>query len=421
MKINFSTIQRFASILQLFVVRTLSAVLGFVMFFLIAKWINNDAVGVFSYIYSFLLIVSITCHFGFSNSIVKHLSPYLETRQFSVLKSYYLMLFLVNTVLVVIALIVILLLLNYTTLFPSEYKVYIYDCLYALLPLTLLNTVTCIFRSLKYFGYDIFFYSIIPNIVCIIGLPFIKTADSLVFVYVGSVWLSFIGALGFLYYRFTNIFTEKPEKVSFKLFLIDSSINWLTTIIIYFWEGIDVLWLSHYATAAEVGTYSLSKKIAYLPNFALVAVATILARNYAILTANKDFQSLRKEYQFFIRKLSWLSIFAGIVYLLIGKYLFSLIGISKNIDIHLINILLLISLINVVIGISDDLLFTIGNVKYFQVIIAVSFIIFLISSYYLVPLYKGEGCAIALLIAAIFKNINTYTKSKKELTALSQH
>ena len=252
-------------------------------------------------------------------------------------------------------------------------------------------------------------------------MPFIKTADSLVFVYVGSVWLSFIGALGFLYYRFTNIFTEKPEKVSFKLFLIDSSINWLTTIIIYFWEGIDVLWLSHYATAAEVGTYSLSKKIAYLPNFALVAVATILARNYAILTANKDFQSLRKEYQFFIRKLSWLSIIAGIVYLLIGKYVFSLIGISKNIDIHLINILLLISLINVVIGISDDLLFTIGNVKYFQVIIAVSFIIFLISSYYLVPLYKGEGCAIALLIAAIFKNINTYTKSKKELTALSQH
>jgi O-antigen/teichoic acid export membrane protein len=412
-------IQQFTTILQLFFTRILSAVLGFVLFFLIAKMISNDAVGVFSYVYSFLLIVSITCHFGFSNSIVKHLSPHLETQQFSVLKTYYIMLFLVNTGLVAVGLVLILLLLHFTNFFPVEYKGYIVNSLYALLPLTLLNTITCIFKSLKCFGYDILFYSIIPNIICIISIAFMKTVDSLVWAYILSVWLSFAGSMLFLYFKFKNIFTEKTQKVDFKLFLTDSSINWVSTIIVYVWEGIDVLWLSHYATAAEIGTYSLSKKIAYLPNFVLIAVSTIAARNYAIMAANSDFGSLRKEYSFFIQKLTWLAVFIGICYVLIGEYLFKLVNIYDHVDMYLISILLLISLVNVVVGISDDLLFTIGKVTYFQAILLASFVLFLITSYYIIPTHKGIGCAIALMVAAVFKNINTFTKSKKELTLLS--
>ncbi len=415
---NFTALEKFAAIIQLFAIRTSSAVLGFALFFLIAKLINNDAMGIFSYVYSFLAIASIVCHFGFSNSIVKHLSPHFERKEYGVLKSYYVKLFKINGLSVSIAIVLVLFLLQFTSIFPNEYKIYIFHSLFALLPFTLLFTVTCIFRSLKCFGYDILFFSIIPNLMCIIATFFIKTADSLVLVFVVSVWVSFLGSFAFLFFKFRDIFAVKRVKIDFKPFLKDSSINWMSCIVIYVWENVDVLWLSHYTSATDIGTYALSKKIAYLPNFILIAVSSISARNYSILVSKKEYTTLSKEYMFFIQKLLWFALFIGICYLFIGEPLFKFIGIFNSINIHLVSLLLLISLVNVVVGISDDVLFTIGKAAYFQLIITVSFLLFLISAAYLIPEYKAYGCVVALMVGAFAKNISTFLKSKKELSVL---
>jgi O-antigen/teichoic acid export membrane protein len=277
--------------------------IGYLFFWILAMLYGAQGVGVFSSLWTILMVNVVIAKLGFDTSIVKYIASFYSQKKFSLIPKIYKkgVLWITLTGIVVTGLLMLLSApLSQLFFETTEFNYLIIIVAISIIPLSLINYNAEALKGLKNItGFSIFqngtvyiatlviigifylfeksettinhsVYSLGIGLVLLLPISFLFIKKT--FERKGNNQKTFIGEL-----PFTNreiLKTTLPMLLSNSLFLIMS------------WT--DILMLSAFKPEAEVGIYNTAIKIAALNSIVLVAVNSIAMPKYAELYERKD-------------------------------------------------------------------------------------------------------------------------------------
>lgn len=167
----------------------------------------------------------------------------------------------------------------------------------------------------------------------------------------------------------------------------------------------DILMLSYFGTAKDIGVYNSALKLASVALIALASVNSIASPKFVEFYSKRDFNGLKDV----VRKSTKIMFYTSGPFLLIliffSKTILSIFG-PEFVSGYIVLILLCSArFINSVSGSVGYLMQMTDNQKAYQTIMGVAFIINLILNLSLIPKFGINGAAIASSIAMIFWNV----------------
>lgn len=394
--------------------RILSILSGYFLFYILAKYFGADGVGFFSTMWTLIMVSVVFSKMGFDTSIVRYIAEFSKKSEFHNIAIIYTKSFIFITLSGILVMVLILVFSKSLSLIffkTSEYSKYIVYLSFVILPLTFLNFNAESQKALK----KITVYSILQNGSINLFLAFIlfsiilfqwstgkaMIVNSLIIAIVCLMLISFIFVfknIGFSKTNFNFPFTNKqilkttlPMLLSNSLFLV---MNWT-----------DILMLSGFKTATDVGIYNTSLKIASISTIVLIGINTIAMPKYAELkNEHLRFRKFVKQTTFLII-LSSLPIFIGIM--LFPDILLGIFGNEFIVGKTTLLILAVGMFFSAISGSTVHILNMTGQEKIVQNILLISAGFNFILNFILIPIYGINGAAIATASTTIFWNLTT--------------
>jgi len=381
--------------------------------------------GIFSLCITILSIAILIPKFGFDNALVRiitELNVSNNSIEISrVLKKAF-------TISIVISLVIIILIISFSdklavnVLRNPEMEPYIVLVSYILIPTVILVIISATFQALKKTMLFMLFQTALINIFFFLFLMLcyaieIKLKIFEVYAY-ATLSALIIGSIIFFKVirenHANNILIDssaytyrKIADISFPMMLSSSFA------LLMGWS--DILMLSYYKTASDVGIYNSSLKLAALSGITLIAVNAIAAPKFVEFYSKNDMNGLKNVVQKSTKMIFFMSAPVLIILIIFSKQILSFFG-----DEFIVGYIALIYLcasrfINAISGSVGYIMQMTDQQKTYQNIIVIAFIINLGLNFILIPKFGFNGAAIASSIAMVFWNISLVIIIKRKL------
>lgn len=393
--------------------KVLGAVVGYFFFWVLAKLFGAEGIGLFSTLWTFLMVGVVISKFGFDTSIVKFIASFMAGKNDHLVKKIYrkCLLWVIGFGLV-ITIIAVFFAKELSIIFfetPKDHHFFILTAL-CIVPLSLLNYNSEALKGLK----KITLFSIFQNasiyllalfIILLFYYSSCQTSNIIVYALLISIviimFFSFmatnrnipkISSNRSLKYKNKHILSiTLPMLLSNSLFLI---MNWTDTLMLSAFRGED-----------EVGIYNTSLKIAALNSIILVAINSIAMPKFAELYIRNEKQAFKN----FVKQSTLLMFLVSfpvlLVIFLFPKFLLGIFGDEFTIGITALLILAFGQFFSAISGSTVQILNMTGRHKQARNILIISTVINIALNFYLIPIYGINGAAIATAFSTVLWNV----------------
>jgi O-antigen/teichoic acid export membrane protein len=279
--------------------------------------------------------------------------------------------------------------------------------------MSLLTIISAVFQALKKTTLFMLFQTTLINVVFFIFLLVFKSLEinlKTFNLYVLSVAIVLLISFLFLYKMFKSLnkddikseeITEysytKISKVSFPM-MMSSSFALLMG-----WS--DIFMLSYYKTAADIGIYNSTLKLAALSSITLMAVNAIATPKFVEFYTRNDILGLEGIVKKSTKMIFLTSLPILLVLIIFSKPILGFFGDEFRLGYLALIYLCISRFVNAISGSVGYIMQMTDQQKVFQNILIIAFVINLILNYLLIPKYSYDGAAIASSLSMIFWNI----------------
>lgn len=407
--------------LSFLVIRVFGTLISFIFSYYVSKKFGADIFGLISLGFTFFLVISVIGRLGLDINIVKHFSINIndDTGLYmsSLLKS-----FVFTALLAFIAYSQGDFLVNSVFEVPKPELLPYLNWILLAVPFWSINLLNANFlRSKKKSSWYAFFNTSSRFLFALLILLVFSfySSNPLIIVqahFFGLILISLLSSIlvvlnfnGFQYKAKIN--TWKFVKDSLPIMYSSSIIvilNWLGTFI-----------LGIYSTNEVVGIFSICIKIAFLLNFVSQALNSILAPKIANIFAGGNLSECQKLVSFSVKINFLFSFFIGVIIVIFNKPILGIFGEEFKTGSIIFIILCLGQLISAFSGSVGVILQMTGRQVIYQYLMIIALFISLFFMFLLVPIYGGEGAAIASLISMLSWNVLGAAYIQKKLSLKS--
>jgi len=397
-----------------FVYRIVGLVLGYVFTLIIARGFGAETMGIYSLSLTVLGIAALVGKLGLDTALLKFVAELSAQKRNNDIRKLY------NKVLQISIpfSIIIAIALYFTSPMLAEFvfhKKYLSDYFqivsFGVVPIILMTINGEAIRGLKNIKVYMFLTSIALVLIATVFLIifYFYSQDSSVPLIAQIISIFIVSILSFIFwYQLHGKGTKNDlssEDINYKN-IISVSLPMLITASMGAIMGVtDMLMLGIYATATDVGVYSVALKISMIASLALVAITTIAAPKFAEFWGRNDMDGLSKIAQQSTKLIFWTSFPVLIILLLFPSFILGVFGDQFIIGSVALMILAFGQFINAISGSVGYILNMTGSQKILQYTAMISAIINIILNYFLIPEYGLTGAAIATVISTACWNI----------------
>ncbi len=400
-----------------FIYRIATMLVSYGLMFFIARKLGQEGLGIFNLCLAISgLLVMVGC-LGFNTSIVRFVSQYVATGQFSTVTALYKSILKFASILGVILGVGFFVSSHYfaNVIFKDPNLTLPFQITGLTVPVIVILTINVEFiRGLKVVQISEFFRNLSMQLVALVGTIiasfFVLTAaDPLLFYALGAVISLVITMIYIMRYlnktKVANIISQEENTYSFKYHFLISLPMILTSFIQLINGKIDTLMLGYFADTGIVGVFTMALKLSVITNFVIGALKTIAMPKMAeLFWADKRVQ-LNNVVQY-STKITFLFAFpVSLVLMIFPEFILGLVKEEFVIGANTLRIFALTQLINAWSGMVAVFLNVSGDQLYFTKIVAITTVVNIILNIIFIPLFGMEGAAWATLISTVGWNV----------------
>jgi PST family polysaccharide transporter len=391
---------------------------SFILAVLVSRFLGIEALGNYSLIFAFVLILGIVSDFGLSTLLVRKLGENKFNAK-EIINNF-------NLIKIILSVIIIILVFITAILFFTKiyYPAFLIG-MFLILPRTLMSTYEASIRSFLNQKYPVIIKSANSFIQLVLSY-FILTNGYGLSAIMLCILIPDIITLLFLILANKNVFDKFNLKNSngnilysdqsliekFTLILKESSVFFVNNFLMLSIKGINVILLGYFSTAASVGIYSAGSR--FVNGIGLFSGA-LFNSFYPVISNIKNDLKTKTE---LTKKFILYSFTLGLM-ITIPLYLFSgnLIELTfKSEDSVIVLKILSFTMIPVLVyTVTQSFLFSVYNEIFLTRILIIAWSLNIILSIILIIMYDYIGCAIALTFTEIFLMITQLLKFKSDI------
>ncbi len=309
------------------------------------------------------------------------------------------------------------------TVFNNELlKFYFQIIAFAVVPFVVIRTVSEIMKALKrnfyaqiYLGVLIpFFMSIVLLVTASLSY---KDIEMILYMYVCTLFLIMTMALIHMYKLIKpveNFFSSDIKNIilisAMPLLLISISNN------IQNFGGTYLLGI--FSTTEEIGIFNISYRVAFILNFILIAINSIVAPKFSHLYAIKDFSALKISLRFSMILGLIFGLPLYIVIMIFPGEILQLFGTEFLAGVDSLRIMASAQIIVVISGPLGFFLIMTGEEKTMRNIAVISVFIFVLLGIIFIPVYEGLGAAASFSISLILASVASIYYARKKIQSI---
>lgn len=390
---------------------------SFILAVLVSGFLGIEALGNYSLIFAFVLILGIVSDFGLSTLLVRKLGEYNFNAK-ETINSFNLIKIILSAVIIIVI---------FVTAFLFFTKIYypaFFIGIFLILPRTLMSTYEASIRSFLNQKYPVIIKSANSLLQLALSYYFLSTGYGLSAVMICILIPDIITLLLLMLInnnvidKFNsesnsgNIISDKPLKKRFTLILKESSVFFANNFLMLSIKGLNVILLGYFSTAAAVGIYSAGSR--FVNGIGLFSGA-LFNSFYPVISNIKNDLKTKTE---LTKKFILYSFTLGLM-ITIPLYLFSgnLMELTfKSEDSVIVLKILSFTMIPVLVyTVTQSFLFSVYNEIFLTRILIIAWSLNIILSIILIKMYDYTGCAVALTFTEIFLMITQVLKFKSDI------
>ena len=411
-----------------FLLRVVGMLFGYLAMFFTTNIYGSDAWGIHALCFTILGLLTLIPKFGFENSLIRivtELNLSAKSEIVSVFKK-------AIVISVSLALIVTL-----TTYFSSHYVIsnfsekhqilpFIKTICIVIIPSTILAVISAYFQALKKIAKHILFHTTAINIIFFVLLLcfyFFNIELAVFETYVMAIFITFLIALYYFFYSLksknksdieneertllTRYNYKSITKTSFPMLL---SISFA---LLMGWS--DVIILSIYNTASDLGIYDTTLKLSALSGIFLISVNSIAAPKFVEFYSKSNINGLKETVQKSTKLIFITTTPVLVILVLFSKTILGFFGDEFVLGYFALTVLCVSRFINAISGSVGYIMQMTDHQTLYQNVIITAFFLNVILNFILIPQYGINGAAIASSIAMTFWNITLVVIIKRKL------
>ncbi len=370
--------------------------------------------GVFSICFTLLSMVILIPKFGFDNALVRIITALNSTGKSEEIRG---VLKKAVTISFLISLIVIILIqvfaeqLIFIVLKEPKIEPYITLISLIIIPTVILAIISATFQALKKTMLFLLFQSTLINIIFLLLLIlfyFIGLKIKIFETFLYATLVSFLfSTIPFL--RVLRSMSEKNKIISttytYKSIASISLPMMLSSSFALLMGWSDILMLSHYNSASDVGIYSSALKLAALSRIFLFSINAIATPKFVEFHSNNNITRLEDTVKKSTKMIFLTTTPILLILIIFSKDILGFFGSEFTIGYLALTYLCLARFINAISGSVGYIMQMTDQQRTYQNIIIIAFLINLMLNFLLIPKYGFNGAAIASSIAMVFWNI----------------
>lgn len=390
---------------------------SFILAVLVSGFLGIEALGNYSLIFAFVLILGIVSDFGLSTLLVRKLGEYKFNAK-ETINSFNLIKIILSAVIIIVI---------FVTAFLFFTKIYypaFFIGIFLILPRTLMSTYEASIRSFLNQKYPVIIKSANSLLQLALSYYFLSTGYGLSAVMICILIPDIITLLLLMLInnnvidKFNsesnsgNIISDKPLKKRFTLILKESSVFFANNFLMLSIKGLNVILLGYFSTAAAVGIYSAGSR--FVNGIGLFSGA-LFNSFYPVISNIKNDLKTKTE---LTKKFILYSFTLGLM-ITIPLYLFSgnlmELTFKSEYSVIVLKILSFTMIPVLVYTVTQSFLFSVYNEIFLTRILIIAWSLNIILSIILIKMYDYTGCAVALTFTEIFLMITQVLKFKSDI------
>lgn len=391
--------------------------MAFVNNAIITRTLGADDYGLFVLATNILYFISVISQLGFGSTIVRYISYYDGQGAFGKTKGtvlYGIKILLISSLIIAVIAILISPFISKNIFDRPELNSYLRILLLSLPFLVATVVFNATLNGLRFIKHQVLAINIIHPLIffTLISIVFLLgyRLEALIWVVFATGVLGMFVSFIFLYLKYFR-FAKKiqPE--------VDKKELWKFTLPIYIKQFFNnailympIFLIGYFLTNLEVGIYNISFKIALIVSFSLGAFQLIFSPTISNLFAKKNKQLILQLYQSITKWIFTISLITFFIIILFSEQLLSIFGEEFVAGSTVLVIMICGEIFNAVGGLAGNILIMSGRPKIALLNSTISFIIILLLSYLLIPVYGIMGAAISYSATIIIINILRVTE-----------
>jgi O-antigen/teichoic acid export membrane protein len=404
--------------LLVLILNAVSYASSFILAVLVSRFLGIEALGNYSLIFAFVLILGIVSDFGLSTLLVRKLGEN-KFKAKEIINNFNLIKFILSAV------IIILIFITAFLFFTKIYYPAFFIGLFLILPRTLMSTYEASIRSflnqkypviiksansflqlaLSYFiltkGYGLSAVMLCILIPDIITLMMLMLANKKV-----------IDKFNLKNNSENILQSDQPLKEKFTLILKESSVFFVNNFLMLSIKGLNVILLGYFSTAVSVGIYSAGSR--FVNGIGLFSGALFNSFYPAISNIKNDLKTKTELTKKFIMYSFTLGLMITVPLYLFAGNLIELTFKSED-SVIVLKILSFTMIPVLVYTVTQSYLFSEYNEIFLTRILIIAWSLNIILSIILIKMYDYTGCAVALAFTEIFLMITQLLKFKSDI------
>jgi O-antigen/teichoic acid export membrane protein len=388
--------------------------LGYASMLFITNFYGAEEWGIYSLCFTLLSIAVLLPKFGFDNSLVRIITELNTHNNHKEIKR---VLFKALAISIIITLLIVVVINSFSDVIiakilkQNNLKPYIKLISLCVLPIVILTIISATFQAFKKTMLFMLFQTAFINFVFLILLliyHYLEINIKIFELYYYSALITMIISI-FTLYGFLNkkslSLQQKEIKYGFKKIATISLPMLLSSSFALLMGWSDIIMLSYFKTAADIGIYNSALKLAALSSITLIAVNAIATPKFVEFYSKMDMSGLESIVKKSTKMIFYSTAPVLIILIIFSKKILGLFGDEFSIGYLALIYLCIASFINAISGSVGYIMQMTNQQKTYQNIIITAFIINLILNIILIPKYSFNGAALASSLAMIFWNI----------------
>uniref|UniRef100_UPI00404AF87B oligosaccharide flippase family protein n=1 Tax=Gelidibacter sp. TaxID=2018083 RepID=UPI00404AF87B len=396
------------------ILKVFAMLLGYASMLFITNFYGAEEWGIYSLCFTLLSIAVLLPKFGFDNSLVRIIT---ELNTYNNHKEIKRVLFKALAISIIITILIVVVINSFSDVIiakilkQNNLKPYIKLISLCVLPIVILTIISATFQAFKKTMLFMLFQTAFINFVFLILLliyHYLEISIKIFELYYYSALITMIISI-FTLYCFLNkkslSLQQKEIKYGFKKIANISLPMLLSSSFALLMGWSDIIMLSYFKTATDIGIYNSALKLAALSSITLIAVNAIATPKFVEFYSKMDMSGLESIVKKSTKMIFYSTAPVLIILIIFSKKILGLFGDEFSIGYLALIYLCIASFINAISGSVGYIMQMTNQQKTYQNIIITAFIINLILNIILIPKYSFNGAALASSLAMIFWNI----------------
>lgn len=403
--------------LLVLILNAVSYASSFILAVLVSRFLGIEALGNYSLIFAFVLILGIVSDFGLSTLLVRKLGEN-KFKAKEIINNFNLIKFILSAV------IIILIFITAFLFFTKIYYPAFFIGVFLILPRTLMSTYEASIRSFLNQKYPVIIKS--ANSFLQLSLSyFILTKGYGLSAVMLCILIPDIITLMMLMLANKNVInkfnlknnsenilqSDQPLKEQFTLILKESSVFFVNNFLMLSIKGLNVILLGYFSTAVSVGIYSAGSR--FVNGIGLFSGALFNSFYPAISNIKNDLKTKTELTKKFILYSFTLGLMITVPLYFFAGNLIELTFKSED-SVIVLKILSFTMIPVLVYTVTQSFLFSEYNEIFLTRILIIAWSLNIILSIILIKMYDYTGCAVALTFTEIFLMITQLSKFKSD-------